>query len=177
MNWKTTIITVALSLVANIAPAQDKIEGAFGKKLGDVFDPSKAIGKDALTDGTPMYQFTPDKPFRSFKKYYVLITPTTHKIYGIWGIGSVENTATGKKEQALIMQLLQQKYGTKQKEGVMDGLYDIQQVTQGNRRVLTKITGIIDATIDIRYYDSDLEKAAETERLELESKKVDGSGL
>jgi len=46
--------------------------------LGQKFDPEKAIGTSSLTDGTPMYQFNPEKPFRSFTKYFVMITPTSH---------------------------------------------------------------------------------------------------
>ena len=94
-------------LVASSAFAADAIEGAFGLKLGDIFDSSKAISKSSLTDGTPMYQFRPEKPFRSFSSYYVMITPTTHKIYAIWGIGSVQNTESGKKEQAIVMQAIE----------------------------------------------------------------------
>src|SRR5690348_13888600 len=103
---------VALAFTAS---ATEKIEGAFGKKLGDVFDPSTAIGKSELTDGTPMYEFSTTNGFRSFTKYYVLITPKTKKIYSIWGMGSVANTESGQKEQALIMEILEQKYGPKDK--------------------------------------------------------------
>lgn len=48
--------------------AEEKIEGAFGKKFGEVFDPATAMGKSTLTDGTVMYQFTPEKPYRSLSK-------------------------------------------------------------------------------------------------------------
>jgi hypothetical protein len=159
------------------APGQGKLEGAFGKKLGDIFNPATAIGKSALTDGTPMYQFLPDKPFRSFTRYFVMITPTTHKIYAIWGVGPAANTEAGKKEQALVMELLQQKYGPKDKAGLGDGFYDAEHITQGGRSVLTKITGFTDTTIEVRYEDRTLEKTAEQERLKLEGKKVDPSGL
>jgi hypothetical protein len=155
----------------------EKIENAFGKRLGDAFDPASAIGNAALTNGTPMYQFSPAKPFRSFTKYFVLITPTTRKIYSIWALGSTENTETGKKEQALLMELLQQKYGTTEKEGMFDALYDTKQIRHGNRSVLTKVTGFGKVTIEVRYYDHDLEAIAEKERLAVEGKKVDASGL
>ena len=172
-----TLVFLTGTLFVPSALAVDKLEGAFGEKLGDVFEPAKAIGKSALTDGTPMYQFKPDKPFRSFSKYYVLITPTTHKIYSIWGIGRVEKTESGKKEQALLMQLLTEKYGSEDKPGLMDAFSDSKHISQGQRYILTKITGFTDTTIEIRYYDMDLEKSAEQERLAIEGKKVDRSGL
>ena len=156
---------------------EEKITGAFGMKLGNYFDPSSAIGSTELTDGTPMYRFSPKKEFRSFDRYYVMITPKTHKIYGIWGIGKAENTEKCKKEQAIIMELLQKKYGFQEKEGLFDSLWDMKEIDQGNRYIIVKYSGFMDVTIDIRYYDRDLEKLAEKERIELEASKVDSSGL
>lgn len=162
---------------APAAQAFEKIEGAFGKKLGDVFDPTDAIGTSSLTDGTPMYAFSTPNGFRAFKNYYVMVTPTTHKIYCIWASGHVENTQAGRKEQAVIMELLTQKYGTPDKTGAFDTLGDVKRITYGNRYILTKISGFTDVTIDIRYYDRKLEKLAEQERLANEVKKVDKTGL
>jgi len=83
--------------------AEDKLIGGFGLKLGDKFDLGTSIGESALTDGTPMYKFEASKEFRSFNNYYVIVTPKTHRIYSIWGIGSVENSPSCKKEQALVI--------------------------------------------------------------------------
>jgi hypothetical protein len=169
------LATACLSVAAE--PKIDRIEGAFGLKLGDQFAPEKAVGKAALTDGTPMYQFAPEKPFRSFKRYFVLVTPKTNRIYSIWGIGEFENQPTAEKEQALLLEILKQKYGEKKKEGLMDGLLDLRQIDQGDRYVITKVSGFTNVTLDVRYYDNALTKQAEKERLELEAKKVDSSGL
>ena len=124
-----------------------------------------------------MYQFAPKSPFRSLTKYYVLITPSTNKIYSIWGMGAEGNTETGKKEQDVLMELLTQKYGTPKKEGVFDALYDAKQISQGNRTVLTKATGFVDTTLEIRSYDHDIEKVAESERIAIEAKQAGGTGL
>ena len=163
--------------VAAVTPAVEKIDGAFGKRLGDVFLPTQAIGTSKLTDGTPMYEFATPTGFRSFKRYYVMVTPTTHKIYSIWGIGSAENTQAGQKEQAVIMELLRQKYGTAEKAGLFDTMGDIKRVTQADRYVITKITGFTDVTLEIRYCDGELEKLAEKERLASEVQKADKTGL
>jgi hypothetical protein len=163
--------------VASTSPTAEKIEGAFGKKLGDIFHPAQAIGTSKLTDGTPMYEFATTKGFRSFKRYYVMITPTTHKIYSIWGIGSAENTEAGQKEQAVIMELLTQKYGATDKERLFDTMGDIKRIAHGERYVITKITGFRDVALEIRYYDGQLEKLAEQERLATEVQKADKTGL
>ena len=118
--------------VAVVTPAVEKIEGAFGKRLGDVFDPTQAIGTSKLTDGTPMYEFVTSTGFRSFKRYYVMVTPTTHKIYSIWGIGSIENTEAGHKEQAVVMELLRQKYRATEKEGTNQAF--LQRILGQNKR-------------------------------------------
>ena len=173
----TTMLAICFAFATVSAFGADKIEAAFGKKLGEGFDPASAIGTSKLTDGTPMYEFSTTNGFRSFKRYYVMITPTTQKIYSIWGIGTAENTESAKKEQALVMEILQQKYGAKKKEGFMDAVGDAKQIDQGSRYIVTKISGFTDITHDIRYYDRDLEKQAEKERLVEEAKKVNKDGL
>lgn len=163
--------------IATAKAEEVKITGAFGYTLGAQMDPKQIIGKAQLTSGTPMYQFAPDKRFRSFSKYYVLVTPKTHVIYEIWGVGQVDNVAAGQKEQSFVMSLLQEKYGSKEKEGLLDVMSDSKAIHQGNRYVMTKLTGFMDVTIEIRYCDSDLETLAEQERIELEKGKTDASGL
>ena len=179
MKNKAFVVLVAifaLSISSSIN-AEEKITGAFGIELGQIFNPQDAIGKGSLTDGTPMYQFSPKKKFRSFATYYVLITPKTHKVYSIWGIGNMENDPSCKKEQALLMAILQKKYGKVEKDQLFSSLYDIKQIDQGNRYVLTKCSGFGDVNLDIRYKDKKLEEQAEKERIILESEKVDSSGL
>lgn len=168
--------SVSEAKVARALPAFEKIEGAFGKKLGEQFDPAAAIGGSKLTDGTPMYEFSTTTGFRSFTRYYALITPTTHKIYSIWGIGNVENSQAGQKEQAVVMELLKEKYGA-EKTGLFDTLGDTKRVSQGDRYVLTKTSGFGEVTLEIRYYDGELAKLAEKERLSSEVQKADKTGL
>lgn len=179
MKKITTIILLLLITLALLAQAQaeEKIKGAFGVILGDTFGLSSAIGKSSLTDGTPMYRFNPKKKFRSFSRYYVLVSPKSHKIYAIWGIGDIENTPTCQREQKLLMAILQGKYGKQKDKDLFSSLYDAKMISQGDRYVMTKCTGFSDVTIGIRYYDNRYEKLAENERIELESKKVDSSGL
>jgi formylglycine-generating enzyme required for sulfatase activity len=158
-------------------PQLSKISEAFGMKLGDVFDPTKALGQSKLEDGTPMYQFSPTQAFRSFTEYYVMITPQTNKIYCIWAQGPFDNPEMAKKEQALVMELLKEKYGDKQKQGLFDSIGDVMRIDDGNRYIITKVSGFSTATLDIRYYDTELQKLAEQERLKIEATKVNATGL
>ena len=54
---------------------------------------------------------------------------------------------------------------------------DVETIQSDNRKIITKCSGYSDVTIDIRYYDNDLKSIAEKERIELESEKLDASGL
>ena len=174
---KKIVILLVMTLASFNIQSSELINGAFGLELGNVFETNDAIGRGELTDGTPMYKFLPSKSFRSFSRYFVLITPKTRKIYSIWGIGNTENDASCKKEQALVMSILQSKYGDLDKADFTDSLYDIKKINQGNRSILTKCNGFSEATLDIRYKDDELAKIAENERIIIESEKVDSSGL
>lgn len=175
--------TILVVFMANIvffhltSLGQEKISGAFGMTIGEAFDPATAIGESELTDGTPLYRFTPEIEFRSFTRYFVMITPKTKKIYAIWATGPFKNTETAKKEQALVMEILRQKYGELKEPGLFDAMGDVLMIDHGDRYIVTKISGFTDITFDIRYYDRELKELAEKERLELEAAKVDSSGL
>lgn len=154
------------------------ISGAFGITFGCKFNPDFSIGQGSLKDGTPMYMFQPVNKFRSFNQYFVMITPKTHLVYSIWAIGNIKNTETGKKEQAVIVSLLEQKYGKQEENNLVPNLYDAVLIRQSDRDIMVKVSGVFnDHTIDIRYFDNEIKALAEKERIEIESKKVDSSGF
>ena len=174
---KRIFLFLLLSLPFSQSLAEEKIVGGFGINLGQSFDPSTAIGKTSLTDGTPMYQLNPEKKFRSFSDYYVLITPKSNQIYSIWGIGSIKNSSTCKKELKLLMAILKDKYGKEDDKGPLSSLSDSEIITQGDKYVMTKCSGYSNVTVEIRYQDTKYAELAENERIELESKELDSSGL
>ena len=85
-------------------------------------------------------------------------------------MGDMDDDSICKKEQALIMAIIKKKYGNI----VKNKLFNLQVIMQGNRGV---ITGCVDVNLSINYSDSKLAELAENERIELESSKVDSSGL
>ncbi len=171
------VFFILFGVATETIDAKQKISGAFGMTLGQKFDPSSAIGRSALTDGTPMYQFDTKRPFRSFNSYYVMISPITKMVYSIWGIGKIESRGKCKKEQALIVEILRGKYGEPEDEGMAETLLDAVKFDHGNRHIIVKCAGFMDDSIEIRYYDRKLEKLAEKERIKIEAKKVDSSVL
>ena len=177
MNYSKIFILFLFLVFNSNVLSQEKIIGAFGIELGQVFNPSSAIGEASLTDGTPLYQFNPEKKFRSFSDYYVLITPQSNKVHTIWATGNFENDPTCKKEQELVMAIIQKKYGEAEKDGLISNMYDVKQVVQGKKRIITKCTGFTDVSLDIRYKDMELNEIADKERILIESEKVDSSGL
>lgn len=174
---KFNVLLLMLLSISFNSIAEEKITSAFGLNLGEEFDITSSIGESSLTDGTPLYLFEARKKFRSFANYYVMVTPKTRKIYSIWGIGQIENKPSCKKEQALVMAILQKKYGKPEKGGLTSSFRDIKSIDQGNRSVLTKCTGYSDVTIEVRYTDKRLEDVAENERILIESEKLDSSAL
>jgi hypothetical protein len=153
------------------------IEGAFGKKLGDSFDPATAIGTIQQRDGTPVYEFTPALPFRSFNHYYVNITPHTRAIYAIWASESLDNQDEAKEELAIVMEMLKEKYGPEKERGIADTADDPEEIEQGNRAVGASIDEADGTTLILGYDDNDLAKRAEQERIAGEVQSTDKSGL
>ena len=178
MKTKAFLIlaSVLLAPVSTSLSAEEKITGAFGVKLGQVLS-SQMIKNSELAFtyvGNNIYRFYPDKKFRSFSIYLIGITPKTRKIRGISAMGDMDDDSTCEREQALIMAIIKKKYG----EIVKNPFSNSRQVIiQGNRAVTTECSGLFDVRLIINYLDTKLEELAENERIELESSKVDSSGL
>jgi hypothetical protein len=156
------------------AGAAEKIGTAFGRTLGEVFD-FKAVTATNVFKGSPVqYSFSPTNGFRTFNSYHVLITPISHRIYCIAGDGLMDRFAL-RNEQNLLMYLLREKYGTGE-VGSIEGPNAKRSVCLGNRCISTFILQS-DFSLHIQYVDTELEDVAEKERIQIESLKIDKSGL
>jgi len=180
----SAILLLVLVYAGNISAKPKKettqpIIGAFGIKLGQIFNPANNPENRVLDSGAILYHFTPKKRFRSFHKYYVLITPETHRVYCIWAIGKIKNGDAGRSEQAVIIALLEKKYGV-QAETPPFSLFDTKWIDQGNRTITVRVKSFWVKSIEIRYFDLDLQRQAEKERISIELDKigkVEDSGL
>ena len=178
------LASVLLAPVSTSLSAEEKITGAFGVKLGQILSSQMIKTSElAFTDeGDDTYSFSPDKKFRSFSTYMIKITPKTRKIYSISAEGKIYSDPTCEEEQALIMAIIKKKYEeVNELSSLLSGLLswaELQIITQGNRRSVGTICRELSSdTLTIMYSDSKLAELAENERIELESSKVDSSGL
>jgi len=174
----TLISILCILFISSMAHGAEKITGAFGIQFGQNFMPRDAIStSQLLNDGTPFYEFRPQKPFDTFSKYYVMITPVTNKVYSIWGIGGVKNDSDCKNQRAVIIELIENKYGKSERKSNLENFLDVKVVSQGERYVMVKCGSFRDDKIEARYYDKKLEALAEKERIKTEAKKKNSSGL
>lgn len=183
MKLKLCLLSLTI-VTAMSATAAEKIQGAFGIKLGDVFDPT---GKNALEIGPVVgYRFFPTNAFRSFTNYYVEITPISHRIWRISACGYPPEGRSCAEEKQLIFHILKAKYAARDLYlGDEDMRVTIGSISTGDRTVrvacVEKYEG---GAISIAYDDMAILALCEKERrilekanLDNQKKKVDGSGL
>jgi len=161
-------LTVAIGTVALSSLAGETIEGAFGKKLGDVFDSSSSVRTERVADGTPegapIYEFSPTARLGSFERYFVRITPNTHKIWSLEAVRDVEDKEAAQREQGAIMQQLVEKYGVEREIRTHNGMGEMRRFGQGRRYIETQLTGFIHVTLSIRCGDVDLQRTSVAEK-------------
>jgi len=178
--WLLTELTAVFAgtaLAQTNAPAPQQITGAFGVVLGTKVNLSQYKPTGYTTDKVPMYEFTPKNPVEGLTRYYFQATPKTGRIYCVWAIGDAENDGVCKKKQAVLRDLLKKKYGEEEKQGLRESFSDAYRIQRGTRSIVIKCSGFMDVTLNLYYTDDDLEKEAEKERIELEGKKTNDSGL
>lgn len=161
---------------------QQEITGAFGVTLGTKVDLSRYKKTGEARGGIPLYGFTPKNPIEGFTTYWFQATPKTGIIYCVWAQGHFEGVDwenqhdVCKKRLAVVLDLLRKRYGQEEK-GLFDFDPDHAFITRGNRDIMVKCTGLVETTLDLFYTDNDLKEQAEKERIELEGKTINGSGL
>ena len=109
---RAIIATLCLSI--GNAIAGETIQGAFGWEFGQVIQPNKAIATKQVSQlpqlvglrVRTLYQFAAPVTNRLFHTYFVEITPRTHRVYRITGIGDPLNAA----QQDDLKKSLQDKY-------------------------------------------------------------------
>ncbi len=156
-----------------------KIMGGFGLKIGDKFDIKSAIGSTKTTSGETLYTFRPSKKIKYFKHYHVLITPKSHKIRQIWGIGSYENKASCEKNLDVLEVMLENKYGKFNKPSFsMDAVKYVSDSSNKDRGIIIKCSGFMNPiSFYIMYKDSSLDTLSKKEEAEIEALKMDSSAL
>ena len=171
MKRMALFVAILSAMFVMQANAEQKITGAFGVKLGC---PLSDLDTQNCDDEGCI--FTPTNPISSFDLYTLTYTPKTRRVFSIAGSGDYPDQLTCKKEMDVIVSLLEKKYGKAKKvEGFMNLTADI---TQGRMSVHVRCeNNLSDVLLSVVYLDVELAKLNGKERIELESKKRDASGL
>ena len=166
-----TLVFLFLVLVSvSAVVAADKIEGAFGLKFGEVFEPKTATlsktPNDANFSLAGAYEFTPKRPNKEFTDYFVFITPSSHLVYKIIAVHKqpLENgqMAGCNEFKRALDALLHLKYeGTFDEKSRLDSA-----IGQGARNIgVTAPIGVNDGClVAITYADDELAHRATDER-------------
>jgi len=154
----------------------NQIDGAFGFKFGEVFDPSTALEKRPVSAGGYLYVVKPPSPNELFSDYFLVITPKSHKIVGIWANRSYKDRTEALEKQAVLKPILEGKYGKAVGNGEQSNKFVIQHPDES---VSVTILGNSDkeAYILIKYHSDKLNKIFIQEMQEEGTGKVDKSGL
>ena len=154
------------------------ITGGFGLKLGDVFDIKSAKGSSKTTSGEILYSVRPTKTIKYFKEYYVLVTPTTHKIREIWGIGQYSSKASCEKDLEILEVMLEKKYGKSSEPTIaMEKIKFFTDNNNSDRGIVIKCSGFMNPSFYIMYKDRSLNELSKKEEAEVEAQKIDDSVL
>ncbi len=148
--------------------AFDSIEGAFGMKLGAKYLPSAGPGSSTVLDGAPAYFFKPASPSHLFDLYVVQITPASHLIHSIIGVGRSKDVETCDKDRGAMLSSLTEQYGASTKWGLeqVSGHYfdfDIILQSSHNRGIGIGCSGTSPIIFQIIYLDDDLANLAKRE--------------
>jgi hypothetical protein len=110
MRLRSILSALIGVILAQNLLAQGKIEGAFGKRLGEVFDPAGALNE--RKDGIERYRFSPEAPFPSLTDYYVEVAPTSKRICAIHATGKASTETDAERVTTLLDIALRQKYAS-----------------------------------------------------------------
>lgn len=160
-----------------------RITGAFGLKLGQVFDPKYATGTNQTPESMTSkgefikmqmvgYNFKPRHPLPNFERYEVGVTPCSNYVYSIGVSADFESFSSAREEQEKLLAALQEKYGKATFDSRTNGVYRSWSYTikQGTREVwlsLSRDTDPISLFLD--YGDTALHSQAEREQAEIEA--------
>lgn len=89
---------------------EQSLEGAFGIRFGDVFD-SNQTSEQIMRNNRPVFEINPPKKIQYFDKYYIAITPKTHRIYSIYAEKAYHDFLECIDSREAVLGILYKKYG------------------------------------------------------------------
>ena len=158
--------------------AHDQIEGAFGLKLGDVFETSNGQLNNQISLYLT-YTFTPTNVVRKFERFSVAVTHNAHRICNISAIATFRSLSDAQVEIDVLMNILQDKYGREWRPSsgpAADAIKasGMRAIRQGSRSITARTRSTNEgAQLILMYRDERLERIAEKEAIQ----RLDKSGL
>lgn len=125
---KKYIIIGWLSLVVANASAQN-IEGAFGLKLGEVYE--KEVDENSAA------AFTSSNPVSPFKNYKLVVVPSTKKICFIMASANFLDGDKANQLRKVLMRVIEKKYNAKFQEGLSNSFIH-EKYVQAAQKVKTR---------------------------------------
>ena len=105
------LFIVITGLVASAEGSEEKIESAFGFRLGDVFVPDASTKPQGPAGDTISYLVKAQKPFRSMQSCRVNVTPKSSRIVSIVAnTKPFETIDEAQREGMLVVTLLTERY-------------------------------------------------------------------
>ena len=109
MHPFVTGLLLSLS-VAAVGFGQGKIEGAFGRHLGEEFQPEEGSAEPLEQGATIRCRFKPENPFQGLTDYFVELSPRTHRVCGILAVAPMHTEDEAWRLSTLLGIVLREKY-------------------------------------------------------------------
>ena len=180
-NLRKSIILIAVIFSApNIFATESgnsPIISFLGQKFGAKFNTANSKMEE-LPPNLTGYTFSPEKIFRNFSKCYVLLTPKTRRIYGVYIQSKAETQSKADDEHRLCVKILEKKYRLTAKKENADfaSEYHVIKFRNGLFIIATPI-GLTKFTTSIICVDNKMVELYGKEKYQLEMEKTDTSML
>lgn len=165
MTWRTAFAVLMFLAPAAETAAGEPVEGAFGLEFGQVLDITGRPAPEVDDDGGLRFALRPEHPYGPLSEYTVTVTPESHKVYMIQGIGHFSSMRRCREELITLEGVLEKKY-VKTSGEVSERFGDIPEIRFG--KTSGKIYGfcgggILNKRLVLSYIDQSLVDEARRE--------------
>jgi len=96
--------------IVTVGFGEGKIEGAFGRRLGEEFQPEEGSSEPLEQGATIRCRFKPENPFQGLTDYFVELSPRTHRVCGIFAVAPMHTEDEAWRLSTLLGIVLREKY-------------------------------------------------------------------
>lgn len=153
-----------------------EISGLCGIKFGSRFQKNNNRNNSSLNSGETLYAVSAPRKFMGFTNYYLLITPTSEKVYSIWMVREFKKAAEGRAEFDKVAAVLENHYKIKgERELSID---PVTIFNFDNGYIILKLNiGLGEYSLELRGYSKEFSDLAEKEKKDYAVRSTDTSAL